>query len=126
MAIDQKTTGDLKQKLLEEKQNLEKLLSGFAKKDPKMKGDWDTKFPNMGEKSSFSSGALEERQDEVEEYATELSEEFALENRLRDVQNALTRIDTESYGICGECGADIPLERLQANPAADTDIEHAR
>lgn len=123
--IDQKTIEEFKQKLLREKQYLEKLLSDFAKKDPKMKGDWDARFPNMGEKSGFSSGALEERQDEIEEYETELSEEFALENRLREVDIALERIERGTYGVCAECKKEIPMERLQANPAALTDIEHA-
>ena len=126
MPLDQKTREELKQKLLAEKQELEKLLSGFAKKDPKMKGDWDTRFPKMGEKSDFSSGALEERADEVEEYETELSEEFALEERLKEVNDALERMEKGQYGLCKECGGEIPLERLQANPAAAADIEHAK
>ena len=125
MTLDQKTIEESKQKLLSEKRSIEKLLSGFAKKDQKMQGDWDTNFPKMGEKSSFSSGALEERQDEIEEYETELSEEFALENRLREVNTALEQIEKNGYGACTECGKDIPLDRLQANPAATTDIEHA-
>ena len=83
--LDQKTLEEFKQQLLAEKQKLEKLLSSFADKDTKMKGDWDTRFPKMGEKSDYSSGALEERQDEVEEYETELSEEFALEERLKEI-----------------------------------------
>lgn len=125
MTIDANKISELKEKLLAEKQNLEKLLSSFATKDPKMKGDWDTKFPNMGEKSSYSSGALEERQDEVEEYEAELSEEHALEERLRDVNDALSAMENGTYGKCKKCGAEIPSERLEANPAAVTDIEHA-
>lgn len=124
--LDKKTVEELKQKLIAEKNELEKLLSGFAEKDPKMKGDWDTRFPKMGEKSDFSSGALEEREDEVEEYETELSQEYALEERLKDVNDALERMEKGQYGLCKECGAEIPLERLEANPAAATDIEHAK
>lgn len=123
--LDQKLLSDLKEKLLEEKQSLEKLLASFATKDPKMKGDWDTRFPSMGEKSSFSSGALEERQDEIEEYESGLSEEFALEDRLKEVTKALKNIEEGSYGKCEKCGGEIPLERMQANPAALTDVEHA-
>ena len=125
MTINTDKIAELKEKLLAEKQNLEKLLSSFATKDPKMKGDWDTKFPSMGEKSSFSSGALEERQDEVEEYEADLSEEHTLESRLKDVNDALTAMENSGYGKCKTCGAEIPLERLEANPAALTDIAHA-
>lgn len=125
MTLDQNVIEQLKNKLLEEKQSLEKLLASFAAKDPKMKGDWDTRFPSMGEKSSFSSGALEERQDEIEEYESGLSEEFALEDRLKEVTKALKSIEEGNYGKCEKCGGEIPLERMQANPAATTDVEHA-
>ncbi|MBI2639726.1 MAG: hypothetical protein HYW90_02420 [Candidatus Sungbacteria bacterium] len=125
MALDPKILSELKNKLLAEKQNLEKLLASFATKDPKMKGDWDARFPSMGEKSSFSSGALEERQDEIEEYGAELSEEFALEDRLKEVNEALERMEKGIYGVCAKCSGEIPFERLQANPAALADIEHA-
>lgn len=123
---DPKITHELKQKLIEEKRNLEALLSSFASKDPRMKGDWDTRFPSMGDKSSFSSGALEERQDEIEEYEAGLSEEFALEERLKEVNAALERIENGNYGRCEKCGGEIPLERLMANPAALADVEHAK
>ncbi|MDO8560879.1 MAG: TraR/DksA C4-type zinc finger protein [bacterium] len=125
MTLDQKTIEELKQKLLSEKKILEGTLSSIASPDPKMKGDWDTKFPSMGDKSSFSSGALEERADEIEEYSTELAEEFSMESRLKEVNSAMERMEKGTYGTCARCGEEIPLERLQANPAAATDIKHA-
>ena len=122
--LDQKTIEELKQKLLTEKKILERELSSIATPDPKMKGDWDTRFPNMGEKSDFASGALEERGDEIEEYTTELSEEYSMESRLKEVNAALAGMQKGTYGKCAKCGEDIPLERLQANPAAAADIKH--
>jgi len=47
-----------------------------------------------------------------------------LELRLKEVREALERIDGGTYGICEVCQKEIPLERLQANPAAKTDMEH--
>ena len=123
--LDQNMLAGLKQKLLAEKKILERELSSIATPDPKMKGDWDTRFPNMGEKSDFASGALEEREDEIEEYTTELSEEYSMESRLKEVNAALAGMQKGTYGKCAKCGEDIPLERLQANPAAATDIKHA-
>ena len=122
--LDQKTIEELKQKLLAEKKILERELSSIATPDPKMKGDWDTRFPNMGEKSDFASGALEEREDEIEEYTPELSEEYSMESRLKEVNAALAGMQKGTYGKCAKCGEDIPLERLQANPAAAADIKH--
>jgi DnaK suppressor protein len=37
---------------------------------------------------------------------------------LRDVEAAEERVAENSYGECDECGAEIPHERLLANPAA--------
>lgn len=40
------------------------------------------------------------------------------EDRLRLIDEALARVDNGSYGICAECGDDIPVERLKALPFA--------
>jgi len=40
------------------------------------------------------------------------------EDRLRLIEQALARVDNGTYGTCGECGEDIPLERLKALPFA--------
>lgn len=37
---------------------------------------------------------------------------------LRDIERAQERIHTPEYGICAECGEEIPFSRLQANPLA--------
>lgn len=39
--------------------------------------------------------------------------------RLEQIEGALARMDDGSYGVCRRCGAEIPLERLKAVPAAD-------
>lgn len=36
-----------------------------------------------------------------------------LDNRIKSLQKALKMIDDEEYGICEECGEEIPLERLE-------------
>jgi len=38
--------------------------------------------------------------------------------RLRDVENAIERLAQGSYGICVDCGEEIPMARLQAAPCA--------
>jgi RNA polymerase-binding protein DksA len=43
---------------------------------------------------------------------------------LREVEAALERFDMGSYGLCEECGGEIPFERLKAQPTARRDIEH--
>jgi DnaK suppressor protein len=40
------------------------------------------------------------------------------EDRLRLIDLALARVENGSYGVCAECGENIPLERLKAVPFA--------
>ena len=40
------------------------------------------------------------------------------EDRLRLIDLALARVENGSYGVCAECGENIPLERLKALPFA--------
>jgi DnaK suppressor protein len=36
----------------------------------------------------------------------------------RGLRDALRRIDEGSYGVCTECGIDVPIERLHSQPLA--------
>jgi len=36
----------------------------------------------------------------------------------RELQAAAKRIAEDRYGVCADCGADIPFARLRANPGA--------
>ncbi|WP_313891994.1 TraR/DksA C4-type zinc finger protein [Psychrobacillus sp.] len=44
---------------------------------------------------------------------------------LEDIHIALKAIDGGTYGVCSECSAEIPYERLEAVPTATTCVEHA-
>jgi len=43
-----------------------------------------------------------------------------LEKRLVETKEALKRIEDGTYGICENCGKEIPIERLKAYPSAKT------
>jgi len=43
--------------------------------------------------------------------------EQALEQRLTQVRNALSRIEVGGYGLCQRCGGQIELDRLEAVPS---------
>lgn len=47
-----------------------------------------------------------------------LGTQEALKAELDAVEHALRRITAGTYGQCADCGATIPLERLQARPQA--------
>ena len=45
---------------------------------------------------------------------------------LAEIDAALKRIEDGTYGKCGECGKEIPVERLEVYPWASLCIEDAR
>lgn len=126
--MDEFTKQELKKALEEEHHILVGELKSIAKPDPKMAGDWDARFPQFetGQTGEYGShNKMEQEQDEVEEYEVRLEAEHSLESRLLEVNKALERVKTSTYGSCRVCKKEIPLERLRANPAADTHTEHA-
>jgi RNA polymerase-binding protein DksA len=44
-------------------------------------------------------------------------------DELRMIDAALQRISAGTYGICVDCGREIPLKRLEAEPTAERDVE---
>ena len=103
-------------KELKEKSQVVEELKKFAKKDEKLKGDWDTKYPKWDGEAGSSS--LETMANEVEEYESLLPIEQTLELKLRDINLALEKIKKGKYGICEKCGKEIDIERLKTIPEA--------
>ena len=114
--MDKNLLNKLKKKLEGEKENIEKELAKFAKKDEGLKDDWDTRYPHRN--GSSGSGNLEEEADEVEEYANLLPVEYGLETKLKNINLALGKIKKGNYGKCEKCSEKIPEERLKAIPEA--------
>jgi len=114
--MDKKLTQKLKEKLKTDKKTLEEGLARFAKKDPQLKGDWDTMYPRFNDEHGGS--ALETAADEVEEYESRLPIEYSLETRLRDISLALEKIEQEKYGKCEKCNKKIDENRLKVSPEA--------
>jgi RNA polymerase-binding protein DksA len=80
--------------------------------------------------ASRASNADDEHDPEGATIAFERQQVVALldqaRRRLADVESALERRDTGSYGICENCGRPVAPERLAARPAARTCIDCAR
>ena len=106
-----------KEELEKTKTDLEASLNTFAKKDPTLKGDWDSKFPEYSREDPNVN--LEEEADAVTEYLTRLPVEHSYELRLKAINEALGRIKRGTYGNCSSCEAKIPQKRLEAYPEAD-------
>jgi RNA polymerase-binding transcription factor DksA len=110
--MDKKIIEELKTKLEEQKESLVKELGSFATKDPNLKHNWDTKYPNNPD------GDKDDEADEAQEYDNKLSLEYSLELNLKNVNIALEKIAGEKYGTCENCGKEIEKERLEAIPEA--------
>ena len=115
--MDKKLLNELKEKLEKEKITIEEELKGFAKKDEKLKGDWDTRFPKW-DGSEAGGAALEKAADEVEEYSALLPIEYNLELKLKNIDLALEKIKKGEYGTCEKCGKEISEKRLKVYPEA--------
>ena len=83
------------------------------------------------EEESFGElAALDQHQADVGTEAFEREKELSIltqvEDDLREVEDALRRLASGSYGRCQTCGAPIGDERLEAVPAARFCDEHQR
>lgn len=112
--MDKNLQKKLKKNLEKERRKLIKDLKSFAKKDPKIKGNWLTRFPFFG----FSRSHQDESAEKIEEYENLLSIEHTLELRLKDIDSALEKIKNNTYGLCENCKKEIETRRLEIVPEA--------
>jgi len=101
-------------RLLAEKENMERDLNIFAVETKDTKSGWKTKKPDFGS----DAGNKDERVDEAEEYDIELSLERQFATRLKNINAALEKMAKGTYGVCEKCGKEIETERLKVNPEA--------
>lgn len=80
-----------------------------------------------------ASGELSSYDNHPADLGTELFErekDVALENheegQLNEIETALAAIEKGTYGVCKECGKDIPYERLEVIPSTLYCIEHTK
>lgn len=114
--MNKKLLQESKKNLENQKTSIEEQLQSFAKKDPNLKDDWDSRFPK--DSGGIGGQRLEDAADEVEAYVTRLPIEFSLETRLRDINLALENIKNDKYGKCENCGKKIDEKRLKVFPEA--------
>ncbi len=74
-------------------------------------------------KGLSQSARLETKPRELERQLESRTEDKALENRLRETNAALKRLDAGIYGVCFDCAKPIPYPRLEADPLAIRDTE---
>lgn len=106
-----KETGQIKEKLIARERDLENLL-------------------NRQDSNARDAGDADV-QDEIDRVTTDEAKSAALEistrefQSLRDVRDALSRIEAGDYGHCTICGKEIETSRLAAIPETPFCLEHA-
>jgi RNA polymerase-binding transcription factor DksA len=113
-------TEHFKEKLEEERALITKELGEIAVEGEN--GLWIAKDPRMDVMPPQAEP--NEAADKLEEMDERGEEVTALSTRLADVRLALENIEQGTYGRCEVCGREIEEERLEANPAARTCMEH--
>jgi RNA polymerase-binding transcription factor DksA len=88
----------LRDELVAERNRVQRELDRLAQ------GDFDEGFAD--------SGQVTAERGEVEALSGKLA------GHLAEIDEALTKLDSGTYGVCEECGAAIPEARLEAMPSA--------
>jgi len=113
MSIDIKY---FKKRLEEEKESLLKELNSLGVPDKDVENNWDV-TPSDREEQIETHDELADRMENLEERE---ATKIPLEERLKEVNHALKKIEAGTYGFCEVDQNPIELDRLEANPAART------
>jgi RNA polymerase-binding transcription factor DksA len=112
-------TQSYKEKLLKEKKILLEELSGVGHMSDKAKGEWEATPEVLPPEYDQNSLA-----DKFEDFEERTALKNILEPKLKEVTDALEKIDSGKFGICEVCEGKIETERLDANTSARTCIAH--
>lgn len=107
-----------KAKLESERAILEAELSKIGRINPDNRADWEAVADNAPVESRDD---VAERMEDMDERK---AEEVTLEKQLEQVNEALARIENNTYGICKVCNKPIEKDRLEASPTAATCKSH--
>ena len=115
-------TEKMKELLEKEQLELEETLARHGSKDSKS-DDWQG-----GAAKDFKTEPADKNEtaDKMEELVVNVQLVEELETRYENILIALKKIEDGTYGICENGGEKIPANRLAANPAARTCIEHSK
>jgi len=109
-----KNYGPLKAKLLEERERVEELL--------RVEAERRSVLSDTGDQERYGNHPADEG-GETSEKEKSLAIQGNLEVILEEVDRALRKLKTGTYGRCDECGNDIPYERLEVRPQATLCIQ---
>ena len=109
-----------KQALLEERERISEALEYLHEENPGSLED------ETGEPSASADEHLADTATETYDRELDYSLEENAEKVLSEIDAALQRIETGTYGVCRVCGREIAPERLEARPWATLCIDDQR
>jgi RNA polymerase-binding transcription factor DksA len=109
--LESKFVAEIKKLLLQQQAELLGQVDDSSRQGTTSDDDPNTRFPQYG--FSQDDNAME-----VSNYQDNISVQHGLNEELSQIKLALLKIDQGAYGICSNCGQDIPKERLSVFPAA--------
>lgn len=116
MVLSVEQTNALRTRLEDERARLRVDLDGLA-----------AEIVDLGQSQAIEAGGagnhLADDATDVMEQEKDLALRQNLEDRLRDIEQALDRMERGTYGICENCGRPIAPERLEVLPSARLCIE---
>ncbi|MBM3261186.1 hypothetical protein FJY93_02090 [Candidatus Kaiserbacteria bacterium] len=101
--------------------SLQEELAMYGKKDVTT-GEWEG---SSADETTMEEADPTDAADQIEELIVNVPLVAELQKRMHEVEAAMTRMEEGSYGICEVSGEEIDFDRLEANPAAKTCVEHA-
>lgn len=108
---------ELRGALEAEKDALEEEAASHGKRST---SGWEGSSESEGGEADASDAA-----DNIEELGVNIPFVAELEERRKEIEAALERMEKGAYGVCEVCNEPIPFDRLEANAAASTCVEHA-
>ena len=118
-AFTKKELDDLRERLLEEKEQLQVQLSTIEE------GTFATSQSDMSGEVSF-----DDENADAGTFTFERERDLSIENNVRDllrkIDRALGRMDDGTYGTCSRCGKPIEKARMKALPYVDLCIKDAQ
>ena len=112
-------TEHFRKKLEAEKVKLETEMGSVGRPNPSVPGDWEPVPSETGMEAD-----LVDQADVTMSRESNAAILADLEARYDTILSALSRIEKKTYGVCEVCHKKIEEERLEADPAATTCVEH--
>ncbi len=123
--MDQALLDEKKQQLEKEREQVQKELDTVSSPDTgdHVPGQRAPKFPDYGDDALDDNT---ESPTEVEDYVVNVDVTGTLESKMKQIDDALKRIEEGTYGTCEKCEKDIQEKRLDADPSVTVCITCAK